>query len=137
MDYLALKNEILNDLKTLGYAGKSDLEMANLMNTIGLSNEKIDRGIIASYEVINATVPVEWAALTVQEKQRYQTITGAGQIDSSNENVRATFRAMFGAGTQTRTNLTALLQKSASRAEALGFGSVSHEQVAMALRGGI
>ena len=135
MDYLALKNEILNDPETLGYAGKSDLEIAVLMNTIGLSNEKIDRGVIPSYEVINATIPSEWAALTAAEKQRYQTITGAGQIDSSNANVRATFQAMFGAGTQTRINLTALLQRPASRAEVLGFGSINHSDIAKALRG--
>lgn len=135
MDYLVLKNEILNDPKGLSYAGKSDLEIANLMNTIGLSNEKIDRGIIPSYEVINATIPAEWTALSAAEKQRYQTITGAGQCDSANANVRAAFQAMFASGTQTRTNLTALLQKSASRAEALGLGSVNHEQIAIALRG--
>jgi hypothetical protein len=137
MNYLALKNEIQIDPKVLGYAGKSDLEIANLMNTIGLSNEVINRGVIPSYEVINATVPSEWTALTTAEKQRYQTLTGAGQIDSSNTNVRATFQAMFGVATQTRANLTALLTKSASRAEALGLGSISHEQVAIALRGGI
>lgn len=135
MDYLALKNEILIDPKGLGYIGKSDLEIAGLMNTIGLSNEVIDRGVIPSYEVINATIPAEWAALSAAEKQRYQTITGAGQCDSANANVRATFQAMFAAGTQTRTNLTTLLQRSCSRAEALGFGNINHEQIAIALRG--
>ncbi len=137
MDYLALKNEIQNDPKTLGYAGKSDLAIADIMNTIGLSNEFINRGVIPSYEVINATVPAEWAVLTVPEKQRYQTITGAGQIDSSNANVRAAFQAMFATGTQTRINLTALLTRSCSRAEALGLGNINHEQIAIALRGGI
>ena len=129
MNYIILKNEILNDPKSLGYAGKEIYQIVDLLNVIGLSNEVIDRGIIASYEVINATIPAEWAALTAQEKQRYQTITGAGQIDSSNKNVRATFQAMFVAGTQTRTNLIALLTRLCSRAEALGIGNVNNEDV--------
>ena len=137
MDYLALKNEILNDPKSLGYAGKEDYQIANLLNTIGLSGEVINRGVIPSYEIIDATVPAEWTALTAVEKQRYQTITGAGNCNSANANVRAAFQSMFAAGTQTRTNLTALLTRSCSRAEALGFESVSHLDVAEALRGGI
>jgi hypothetical protein len=136
MDYLALKNEILGDSKSLGYIGKEDYQIADLMNTIGLSGEVINRGVIPSYEIIDATVPSEWTALTATEKQRYQTITGAGQCNSSNANIRAAFQSMFAAGTQTRINLTALLTRTCSRAEALGFGSINHEQVAMALRGG-
>jgi len=135
MDYIALKNEILTDPKALGYIGKEDYQIADLLNTIGLGGGVINRGVIPSYEVINATVPTEWALLTAAEKQRYQTITGAGQIDSSNVNVRATFQAMFAAGTQTRANLVALLTRSCSRAEALGFGSVNHLDIAKALRG--
>ena len=134
MDYLVLKNEILTDPKSLGYAGKDIWQIAELLNTIGLSNGTINRGVIPSYEVINATVPSEWAACTAQEKQRYQIITGAGQIDSANANVRATFQAMFAAGTQTRTNLTALLIKSCSRAEALGLGFVNNEDIIAALK---
>jgi hypothetical protein len=134
MNYLALKNEIINDPKALGYAGKQDYQIADLLNTIGLSSEIIDRGVIPSHEIIDATVPAEWTALTAAEKQRYQTITGAGQCNSANSNIRAAFQAMFAAGTQTRANLSALLTRSCSRAEALGFGSVNHLDVAKALR---
>lgn len=134
MDYLVLKNEILTDPKSLGYAGKDIWQIAGLLNTIKLSNETINRGVILSYEIINATVPSEWAALTAQEKQRYQTITGAGQIDSSNTNVRATFQAMFVVGTQTRINLQNLLIRLCSRAEALGLGFVNNEDIIAVLK---
>lgn len=117
LDKQAIKNEITNDPANLGFAGKTDAQVAALVNAPG---RQVQRGLIPSYEVINATVPAEWAALTAQEKQRYQTITGAGQVDVTNANTRNTFAAMFAAG-PTRTALAALQFRSGARWEELGW----------------
>lgn len=141
MDYTALKNELQTDPTTLGYAAPiaagAFTPIVTLLNTVR-ATILIDRELIESYEIINATVTTEWAALSTAEKQRYQTITGAGRVDSRNANVRAAFQAMFGAGTTTRANLTALLTRQGSRAEQLlGAGViVTAEDIAKALREG-
>lgn len=124
MDYVALRAEIDADSLGLGYAGKTNQQLADLINTVpgsAASGRQIERNVIDSYEVINATVPAEWAALTDSEKTRYSTITGAGKTDVKAPNVRSTFAAMFGVGTTTRTNLVALQNRAASRADVL-FG---------------
>lgn len=141
MDYTALKNELQTDPTALGYAASiaagAFSPVVTLLNTVR-GTILIDRDLIESYEIINATVPTEWAALSAAEKQRYQTVTGAGKVDCRNANVRATFQAMFGVGTTTRANLTALLTRQGSRAEQLfGAGAfVSAEDIAKALREG-
>ena len=141
MDYSALKNELQNDPTSLGYA--AFLNAGAYSPVTALLNEtrgtiSIDRDLLESYEIINATVPAEWGSLSAAEKQRYQTVTGAGKVDPRNANVRATFQAMFAGGTQTRANLTALLTRNGSRAEQL-FGAdvvVTAEDIAKALREG-
>lgn len=94
----------------------------------------IDRGVLEAYEVVNATDSTEWALLLPTEKQRYQTIVGAGKVDSKNANVRAAFLAMFGAGTATRAALIAMLTRKGSRAEQLLGTSVSYDDITRALR---
>jgi hypothetical protein len=137
MDYTALKNEIVNDPLSLGYstpysAGR-DNAVADLLNQVR-ATILLDREVIPAYEVIEATVPAEWAALSAAEKQRYETITGAGEVDVKGTNTRAAFAAMFSAGTATRSNLSALQQRQGSRAEQL-FGTgvaISAQDVAIA-----
>jgi len=125
MDLAALKAELLADPAGFGYApmlaAGQDGTLADALNAVRQTID-INRGVIPSYEIINATTPSDWTALSAAEKQRYQTLTGAGQVDSGNANVRAAFQAMFAAGTATRTALTALLTRKGSRAEQL-FGA--------------
>lgn len=130
IDYAALKAELQSAHGALFAAG-DDVSCASLLNAVA-TNIDIDRGVIPSYEIINATVPAEWTALSAAERTRYQTLTGAGQVDSQNANVRASFQAMFGVGTTTRTNLTALLTRKGSRAEQLFGQSVSPMDIAKA-----
>lgn len=131
MDYVKLQAEITTDPMALGYAGKSDQQIADLLNSMG-TGRVIGRSIVPSQEIIEATVPGEWAALAAAEKQRYQTITGAGEVNLKGPNTRAMLGAMFGAGTQTRTNLVALQTKTVSRAEELGLGFIYPGHVAKA-----
>lgn len=141
MDYAALKLELEQDPVGVGYA--AHLATGSLSPVVELLNAPragvtVYRGVIPSYEIINATAPTEWAALSTAERQRYQTLTGAGQVDVGNANVRDAFAAMFGAGTVTRAALVALASRPGSRAEeVLGAGvTVSADDVARALREG-
>ena len=133
LDYAALATELSTDPTGLGYSGTSDPAAAVLLNAIRQTID-IDRGVIPAHEIIDATVPAEWAALTADERSRYQVLTGAGQVNTKAANVRAAFLAMFPGGSGTRTALAALQSRKGSRAEEL-FGpgvTVSHTDVAIA-----
>jgi hypothetical protein len=133
MDLLTLRNELLTDPLTRGYAGMGDVAAAASLNT---ANRATTRTVIPAREIINATVPSEWLALTANEKQRYQTITGAGDVDASNQNVRDAFLAMFAGGTATRTALAALQNGlNVSRATEIGLPFVGAHHVAAARAG--
>lgn len=142
IDPATLKTELTTDPANLGYASPvaagNDVTLADLLNQARAgATYQVYRGVVPSYEVINNTDPADWVALTAAEKQRYQTLTGAGQVDVSQPNVRNTFGAMFAAGTATRANLTAMAVRQASRAEILfGTGTVvTVADISFALRG--
>src|SRR3990172_2184325 len=117
----ALKSEIDSDPTALGYAGKNDQEVADLLNTLNPSI-RIDRDIVSTWEVIEATVPSEWASLSADEKNRYGIFASLGTINLKGTNIRNAFGAMFAAGTTTRANLIAIQKRDGTRAEQL-FGS--------------
>ena len=106
VDLVALKAELLN----AHYAGMSDAAAAAELNKVPSWNatDKQDRGLVSAYEVFEAIVPAEWAALTAQEKQRVQTVLSMGMVNLKGVNTRASLGAAFGAGTATRTALLAL-----------------------------
>lgn len=131
MDYVRLKSEITLDPAVLGYAGKTDQQIADLLNSL-TTGRTIERSVIPAHEALEATVPAEWAALTAAEKQRYQTITGVGSVNLKGANTRSAMAAMFGPATTTRANLIALQIKTVSRAEELGLGRVEAGHVAKA-----
>lgn len=133
MDFVVLAQEINLDPLGRGYAGMTDAQAAISLNTVSRSRE---RGVVPAHELIDATVPSEWAALSAAEKQRYQTLTGAGQVNVQSANVRSAFAAMFGAGTTTRANLAALQNEQVSRATELGLETVYEGHVFMARAGG-
>ena len=138
IDLSALKAELLADPSALGYQAQREAgntqALADLLNQVR-GSISIARSVINSYEIINAIVPADWTSLTAAEKQRIELITGAGQVDVQNTNVRNQFLAAFGPGTTTRTNLANLQTRTGSRAEQL-FGSgvsVGSSDVAAAL----
>lgn len=133
MDFVILHGELINDPLGRGYAGMTDAQAAASLNMV---NRPRERGVVPAHELIDATVPAEWATLTAAEKQRYQTLTGAGEVNVRSANVRAAFMAMFGAGTATRTALAALQNEQVSRAAELGLETVYEGHVFMARAGG-
>ena len=125
IDPVALKAELDTDPSVLGYA--AHMTSGNNTALVGLLNaphvsDQVNRGIVPAHEVITATDAVEWAALSAAEKGRYDTITGAGEVDASATNVRDAFAAMFAGGTATRAALLAIGSRDGSRVEAL-FGA--------------
>ena len=72
-DFAALKIELTTDPGGLGYAphiteGRMG-ELGKLINETR-GSIAISRGVIDTHEIFEATDPVEWAALTANEKQR-------------------------------------------------------------------
>lgn len=124
MNYQALKTELTTDPLGLGLAALSASEAASKLNEVPPSpaaGRQIEREIVSTWEIFEATVPAEWAALSAAEKQRYQSMLSMGSINLKKPNTRAALAAMFGAVTTTRANLLALQNTPASRATVL-FG---------------
>lgn len=115
-----LANELATDPTGLGYTGdaEGDHEKINRLRTA----IRIDRTLVGTWEIIEATVPAEWSALTAAEKGRYQMFISAGAVDLRGTNIRSAFAAMFGSGTTTRANLIALQTIDGSRAQVLFNG---------------
>lgn len=132
MDYQVLRNELLNDPASIGYAGMTDVQAAAALNN---ANQTRARAIIPAYEIYEAIVPAEWASLTAAEKQRVQTMLSMGNVNAAGTNTRASFLAAFGAGTTTRANLAALQNETVSRAAILGLGPVQTIDVTRARAG--
>lgn len=117
----ALKTEITTDPKSLGYEGKTNQEIADIVNTAGLSDDKVNVGVIESYRVVKVLVATEVEGLSEAQRQTLGFIISAGQVDASDTKIQALFLGMFGSGTATRVNLIALAKRSASRTEIKGF----------------
>lgn len=134
MDINALKTEIDTDPKSLGYAGKTDKEIADLMNEIGLSNEEILRGAVPAEEMLSAMVYDDLILLTDIQLQIIAIYTANGELDIANPNIQRIFKQIFPQGKASRDNLLALAYRVASRAEALFNQSVNLMDVHIARR---
>lgn len=125
ISYPALKTELTTDPASLGYAGKTDQEVADAMNSVPSVNTnallRVKRDRIETWEIVEATVVSEYDALSAAEKERYARITGLGTLNPQGANIQAAFLKMFAAGTTTRANLSLLQWKGSSRAQTL-FG---------------
>lgn len=132
MDFSSLKAEIAK----VDYDGMTDAEIVTALNAADISTV-INPLIVSGSAIYNAVVPAEFQALATAQQQLVRDIFGLGDaIDASTgTNVRDVLLAIFGTGTTTRTNLTALATKLVSRAEELGFGRVLiwHIETARAL----
>lgn len=134
IDDAILKAEIDTDPMGLGYAGKTDPEVAELLNTVGLSGEKIDRDFVDGQEMMSVVVIPDYAVLSDIQRMGWSAIisAGTGMVDVNNAGTIAQITAIWGPGTTTRDNLIALRQRDASRAEVLFGQAVSHLDVGKA-----
>lgn len=128
-----LKTELTTDPEGLGlttlYNNGEDAACAAVLNEVRAGvNYQANRGIIPSHEVVAAIIPADWAALDADEKERISFIVSAGDVDSSATNVVNAFVAAF-TGTDTMTNLVAMVTKQVSRAVKLFGVSVSTNDI--------
>lgn len=111
------------------YAGLTDQEAADALNAKTVT---VDVETISGSDVFEATAQSDYNALTANQKGLFHAIMGMETIRVKGSNTRAALLAMFGPGTQTRTNLAALQTTLTSRAAQLGLPSVGAHHVAYA-----
>lgn len=117
------------ELALPAYAGLTNQEAADALNAANIS---VDVEIISGSDVFEATTQSDYAALTANQKGLFHAIMGMETIQVVGSNTRAALLAMFGPGTQTRTNLAALQTTLTSRASQLGLPRVGVHYVAYA-----
>jgi hypothetical protein len=145
IDYTALATEINNDPSALGYAvpknAGNDQGVADVINLVRAgASFQVNREPIARETFIENINSTEFAALTALQLSRLQVILTGATVDINGTNTQSNLLGIFPnsnvAGT-TKSNISALLKRQASRAEVLfGRGTiVSATDVSRALRG--
>lgn len=128
MIYEALRAEVTADPVTLGYAGKTDQQIADLLNATN-TGRTLARTHVDTWELIGAvqsgTPSAAWPAPASKQESMLLAIMGLSFVDVSNPNIRAIFGEIFpnsGNTATTRANLLALSTRAASRADELNLG---------------
>jgi hypothetical protein len=124
VDYRALKNEVDGDPASLGYAGKTNQQIVDLLNATN-TGRTLPNTAVPVQDIFNAIDNADWPAVASVSESKLQTLLQMPSIDASNANTRAIMSSIFGAGTQTRTNLLALANRTVSRAQELGLEPVT------------
>lgn len=125
MNYQVLAAE----LALPAYAGLTDQEAADALNARTVS---VDVETISGADLLDATTPADLTALSAAQRNFFNAMLAIPNMIVRGANTRAHLAAMFGPGTQTRTNLSALQQTTTSRSEQLGLPRIGAHHVAMA-----
>ncbi len=128
-----LKAELQNDPLSRGYAGMTLAQKVASLNTV--NRPAPERTSVSGSEIFNAIVPAEFSALSAANKDLVRDVFGLGDSInvSTGTNARTVLLNAFGAGTATRTALTALVTQQQSRAAELGLPGVTATDVVEAL----
>ena len=126
-----LRNEIVNDPLGRGYAGMTDSQVADSLNT---ANRNRNRSRMEATEVFNAVNKAEYNALLVTSKELFWNVLHLGQLNPFGLEA-AIFVDIFGAGSTTISTLQGLRTESISRAEELGLPRIKVGLVQMARAG--
>jgi len=120
-----LHDEIEADPESLGYKEppgewQSDSFIADLINDPELG-DTIQRSKVSPQEIIEQITLVDWEAISAAQRLYLQLLPSLAQISTiqNGTEIRANLLAIFGAGTDTRDNLLAVVQRQGSRAEVL------------------
>lgn len=131
-DLLNLKAELTNDPAGLGLTVLAADDEANA-NALNLVREtiQVDRESIPVSEITKAIDRDEFNAASAADRQWIQTITSGGDINpKSGGEVREGLLQIFAVGTESRTNLLALVTEAASRATQLfKAGTISTDEL--------
>lgn len=121
--YPALKSELTLNPKAMPYAGKTDQQIADLLNLVGGSNEKkTGSGVVPSYAIVGCIVASEWSALLPTAREKLSFWLASGHVDTSDPDVRTALGSIFGAQSTTQANLVMAFDTPVARAEVL-FGA--------------
>jgi hypothetical protein len=116
-----LYDEITNDPLARGYAGMTNEEVSNDLNTVYRTR---NRASMSGDEIYQQTVPAEFLALTADNKQLWMAFCGRDSINPfATANVQTVVQ-IFGSVSTTVANLNASRVESVSRAVELGLGFV-------------
>lgn len=116
-DLLAIKAELTNDPNGLGLTTLESDDVANAekLNEV-LDTQQIDREAIPISEIFVNIDRDEYAALAASDRQWLSAIAEGGTINPKDGGeVREGILQIFGAQTETRTNLVALLTEPSNR----------------------
>ena len=116
-DLLALKAELTNDPLGLGLTTNpaDDEANANLLNEVRVTIQ-VDREVIPISDMVKAIDRDEFNALSSADRSWLQFITQGGSVNPrAGSEVREGFLQLFGVGTESRTNLQALLTEPGNR----------------------
>jgi hypothetical protein len=128
VDLTKLRNEITNDPEAIGYAGKTDAEVADLLNA---RTRPLDRDSLTGGELAASLVRTELAGLPNGDQNYIRALIPAGTMPLTAQ-LKTELGSIFPGGSATRQNLLALLKRFGSRAEELGLGPVGDGHVASA-----
>ena len=134
-----LTTELSTDPETLGYTGKSNGELVDILNEVRAGaqfevtrNTTLSAGNVAepirSQDIVDGTTSADFAALSAAEQRLYGSLVSR-EVVNLTAAMKAHFLSLFGAGTDTRTNLAALSKRQGSRAEVLFGEQVTLEDV--------
>lgn len=114
-----LAEELTVDPLARGYSGMGDEEAANRLN---VEDRTAPLESISPATFLHGMVETEFEALTAAQRQYLGLALGNGPIDiREGSEIRVALLAFFGAQSQTRANLLASLDRTASRVEELGL----------------
>jgi hypothetical protein len=120
INYTTLRAEIETATYATNRNAGADNALADQLNAIVVNN-KVNTGLIPSYQFGGLIVGSEYTAKTVSQQNYIQMLMVAPNIDINNANIAAGLSAIFPTGTS-RANIIAAQQRDGSRAETL-FGA--------------
>lgn len=124
MDYPKLQTEVANDPVTLGYAGKTDQQIADLLNSL-TTGRTLPNTLVPTTQILGAIQLAAWPTVGSASESQLRAILGMPYVDASSTNIRAILGSIFpnsGNTATTRANLLALGTVTVSRATELGLG---------------
>lgn len=117
-DLLAIKAELTNDPEELGLVAPPAIDDVGNAEKLNLVREtlQIDREAIPTHEIFLNIDRDEYAALSANDRDWIRGITAGGTVNpKAGGEVREGIMQIFGAATETRANLLAILTEPANR----------------------
>lgn len=119
-DLAAIKSAIEADATAAAYiAAGNPGACADYLNAASSGPTLIWRPDIPVSELLDGVIWSAFVALSTGAIAAWQALTSGGTVDATSANVRAGFVTIFGSGSQTLTNLSAIAQRPASRLEGI------------------